>query len=75
MPDYSACDNRKCRDRRSCARYMMIYTSHRIRCRFNDEGKEICEGWWSIKDADWKCFTPTEMEIYELNMANLRKPN
>lgn len=76
MPDYSGCLNKGCIYKYNCSRYMMVVNNPEWQtyCHF-EKGKDgICEGWWPVKDAPFKCHTQEEMEEFEATTAQFKRP-
>ena len=74
MPGYSACANDNCIYAYACARYMMVVDTHwQSYCKFEKGEDGICNGWWPLTDAPFRCYTQTEMEVYQANMKSLKE--
>lgn len=48
MPDYSACRNKSCGRRATCARYLMVYGHWQSVSSFTAEG---CTHYWGISEG------------------------
>ena len=54
MPDYTACIDRKCPSRASCARYLMEWEQHRKSVSALWNGRDRCEAFMAIGDAPFR---------------------
>ena len=54
MPDCSACIDRQCPSRASCARYLMKWDEHRQSVSALWNGRDRCEAFMAIGDAPFR---------------------